>query len=534
VPGVDAIWRQIFPGRPRLEQSNLGRLTTAANHFFPRYASSAASQTGSLQSLTETGAVYGGGLTFSQLRFVTLFQMVRGINIVNYMSLHYSSRGHLAAAMRPNFLAEPPHDLDLLAFNEMTARLSYLMSCGPICVDVALYMPMRDFWVDDALSARTEGLYEAIALCLEQHQCYFDLIDDDVLETSSGFETGQVKTGLAIYSQLIIPACRFLPASSREALERFIRGGGQVFIVHEPGSLPEPTGSAIDQARIISIEQVPDLIKPVVAIQPPNRGIRAIRRSLSDDSTLYLVTNEQESRTKQRVFFSESKPAYEVDLHSGSLTCLQLQCAGSQSCLDIALDSGEGRIFLFSNQHLVSSGSERIDPEQLTCLQTITSFTFRRLRRLCICSAGLESISLNETEQTVTLGDWRSFAGYDFSGDALYSAIFSRPVDGGAIYLDLGEVRYTSEVLLNGASLGVRIMAPYVYHVPPDLLRAFNKLEIRVTNTAANEYVAKSNWLTEKYTIKKLGSYHVLNTLFEQDSLSGGLFGPVRICTDRT
>ena len=52
IPGIDVIWRQIFPGND--------------NHFFPRFASSAANQIGSPYTMTETYSVYGAGITFEQ------------------------------------------------------------------------------------------------------------------------------------------------------------------------------------------------------------------------------------------------------------------------------------------------------------------------------------------------------------------------------------------------------------------------------------------------------------------------------------
>ena len=52
VPGVDAIWRQLFPGRPA--------------NYFPRYAASAAHQNGGRFALSESFGIFGDSLSPSE------------------------------------------------------------------------------------------------------------------------------------------------------------------------------------------------------------------------------------------------------------------------------------------------------------------------------------------------------------------------------------------------------------------------------------------------------------------------------------
>ncbi len=71
VPGVDAIWRQIWPG-------------TIAD--FPKRPSSATHLNGHPRAFSESYAVYGRGLTLEQAKWVMDFQFVRGINLIENMS----------------------------------------------------------------------------------------------------------------------------------------------------------------------------------------------------------------------------------------------------------------------------------------------------------------------------------------------------------------------------------------------------------------------------------------------------------------
>ena len=88
-------------------------------------------------------------------------------------------------------------------------------------------------------------------------------------------------------------------------------------------------------------------------------------------------------------------------------------------------------------------------------------------------------------------------------------------------------VKYSCELFVNGRSYGVRCMPPYRYSIKADELEAVNKLEIRVTNTAANQYVHTKSF--EKYPNNKLGPYHATTLRFEEESQESGLYGPVRI-----
>jgi hypothetical protein len=74
-----------------------------------------------------------------------------------------------------------------------------------------------------------------------------------------------------------------------------------------------------------------------------------------------------------------------------------------------------------------------------------------------------------------------------FSGTALYTATFPRPGTRGAAWaLDLGEVRETARVRLNGQALGTSIGSPHRFIVPDGMLRSSNALEVAVTNLSAN------------------------------------------------
>ena len=93
--------------------------------------------------------------------------------------------------------------------------------------------------------------------------------------------------------------------------------------------------------------------------------------------------------------------------------------------------------------------------------------------------------------------------------------------------MDLGEVKYTCEVTLNGHPLGVKVMPPYRYDLPAGLMKEQNQLSIRVSNTAGNEYLHTRTF--DKWAPWQLSTYHQKQLEFCKDTLDSGLYGPVRL-----
>ena len=76
-----------------------------------------------------------------------------------------------------------------------------------------------------------------------------------------------------------------------------------------------------------------------------------------------------------------------------------------------------------------------------------------------------------------------------FSGSLRYRTSLEWPAaPGERIFLDLGEVFYSAELFVNGVSCGRRAWAPYRFEITPAVQSLRQELEVRVTNTPANEW----------------------------------------------
>lgn len=329
VPGVDAIWHQIW---------------TDTVSDFPRLVSSAAHVYGHPRAMTESFAAYRPAPDVTVARYVVNQQMVRGINLVEMM-FWSGGRGGSAYMQDPAFP-------DLTAY---TRRLSYLMSMGRPAAEVAVLAPRSALFLNneeaDAMFVSTERL-------LSEHQIDFDVVDDDALATAlkAGKGTFQSLSGNA-YRTIIIPAPEALPEKVVTRLRAFAAGGGKVlFLGHGPkaivtdsylkardakpadfawatiqpgmlGVTPTPPAQA-PQAAPGPLNAAPEIVAAVqhavgkddLTLAAPNLGLRYTHRRLKD-ATVYMLFNEQASDMTNRVSLKADGRRVELwDPQTGAVT----------------------------------------------------------------------------------------------------------------------------------------------------------------------------------------------------------------------
>jgi len=286
IPGVDSILRQIFPGNKE-------------NNFFPRFASSAANQTGKKLAVSETFGVYGNGVTFNQMRYICNYQFIRGINIINIMSITSGRDSCLSLQCRPHFVPQLPMVDHMRKFNDYLSRISYLCRLGDVCSKTALYMPMRAVWCG---MEECEEMFWEMGKKLEEKQVYFDIIDDDYI--MNHFSD-------LIYNEIYIPTDKYMPEKVCEILENY--KGKICYDVSEAEGF----------------------------VQSDNPHIRVMKRELQGE-TLYMLFNESEERQKAEIKFSDSDKGYLLDCTNGSIKKL--------SKTSFLFESGEIIAVLFSNE----------------------------------------------------------------------------------------------------------------------------------------------------------------------------------------
>src|SRR5260370_20075001 len=112
-------------------------------------------------------------------------------------------------------------------------------------------------------------------------------------------------------------------------------------------------------------------------------------------------------------------------------------------------------------------------------------------------------------------GSWEEQGLVGYSGGVRYSQslVCGEPArSAGRTWLDLGRVRGTAEVHVNGEIIGVRIWSPYVFDLTDHLHPGENELHVKVYNTLGpyTEAVSPTSFVFPGQTVS-------------------GLFGPVTL-----
>lgn len=243
-PGIDAIWRQLWPTGPK--------------RHFPLLAASAAHQKNEEPTredwpqtglaVTESFGVYGLGLTFAQMKWVTDYQFVRGINVMCPMAYYMHTEDGLLYRtmdyMGPKNPLWPYYHL----YAEYVGRLSLLCRAGIGGGGVGIYYPIEAMWAHEA--RQYAASFETICGLLEDQQVQFDILGGDAL-LSAEIEEGLLATPGSTYELLIVPEMPLLRRPIAQKLADFrVAGGRIVFLGDYPqwivdGPTVRPTSEAL-------------------------------------------------------------------------------------------------------------------------------------------------------------------------------------------------------------------------------------------------------------------------------------------------
>jgi hypothetical protein len=506
VPGVDVIWRQLWPGK--------------ANHHFAKFAASAAHQNGTALVMTESFGVYGNGLTPAQMKWLVDYQYVRGTTLLVGCKYPLAPRDHLMTDERPNYGPIDPLWDFLPEFHRYVARLSYVLACGRPGIDVALYYPVRDMWANgDPTDPALRG-HDLLAESLLAHQCDFDIVDDDVLaDPSTRLDGGRLAVGAMRYRTIVVGPTQWMNEAAKKRLEAFQAAGGQV--IH-----------ATDLDRL---DVAVAAVKPTVTLDPPSSGVRATSRRWPGGGATFLF-NEGSDAYRGMTSIACQGELNEIDPVLGQTRRVAgaTQSAGIAT-LPLSLAAGES-LLLVEGSHVAAEAAAARPNKIVRSIELPDAWTARVDRQYVVGEHEYEVRRREDARfRPITLGRWAGQAGLsaDFSGHVTYRRKVMVPESfrGGRAVLDLGEAEYAARVSVDGKPIGCVLWRPWRIELPALKTPGEHVLEIELSNTLANELTSQR---VRQAWAKRRGPgwpspYHPRTLGYEMESRGGGLLGPVRL-----
>ena len=484
VPGIDVIWRQLFPadgGSP------------AKVNPFPRYASSAMHQNGGRFALSESFAIFGDSATPSQMKWIVDYQMVRGVNLFVLAYFAQSNSRHWMALFEPHAGPVTPYwDFEPHFFKYME-RTSRFISQGRPGAETVVFFNTRAFWAGRDEAEEAAKAHYAVAGELDAMNCDYDFAEDRDLAGAEILPGGRLKIGAMEYRAVVLPSERWMLPEAKDKIAKFELAGGIVACGRDLAKVPRTLDVAGDGARAIRVMKRVD-------------GARRI----------WFVVNEDMERRNVELTFPDGERIVRYDTERDAY-----EAVSTDGKVRRTFDGGESAIYVTGDCVAAAPVSSH------SVVRTIDSGW--TLRALVSHEAGAKDFEIKARSgeaRPVALGDWRGVLGGTFSGRALYRAEFDSGTEGDA-FLDLGEVKWCASARLNGEDLGARFFGPFRW--PVKVKKGRNVLEVTVANLLANQVGDDAIRDRILRDWQPNGKYDKFLRPFDRQNHESGLFGPVMI-----
>ncbi len=486
-----------------------------------KLASSAANVSGKKLVASETSTWLGNHFKVSlkQIKPIIDESFVSGINHVFYHGMPYSPKeaqfpGWLFYAST-NFNQQSHFWEHLPQLNNYIERCQSLLQNTSLDNDVLLYFPIYDQWHSVGRSSKMhpidvhailrEGMFTGslgrIANEMLQKGYTFDFVSDRQLVN---FST-QPKN-LKSYKAIVVPPIKYLPLKTLEALNRLKQAGVLIVFCEK---LPETVNGFNDlenrQASFDKLIKNFTTIPSISAWQTPTTvrretmaeyGLQFIRKKASF-GTLYFITNPAQKFQSGKIKLSANGVAIRLfnPLFNRRSTADFKKIGENQVEISLDLLAGESIFIEVLNQPLKSTTLPKSDIRNLKSeIPIVGTWQVDFLKG---------EPALPKSFKTDKLDSWTNASDtmvQYFSGKARYTTHFKVEKDklNKMAWIDLGDVRESAEVKLNGKSLGIAWCLPMRLPIIQGLLKEDNLLEIEVINLSANRmrYIDRKdeNW----------------------------------------
>jgi len=404
---------------------------------------------------------------------------------------------------------------DVPALNEYVARCQSILQSGKPDNDVLLYWPVADFWSDPSgriqpMSVSKTAWFEDQPIGKAARELWdegytFDYVSDRQLQTAKVLD-GKIRMPGGDYNQIFIPECKLMPLATLRQLLALARSGATIVFQNQlpkdvPGwgdlekqraefqeLLSDPSLDELHtNASAVAILGKGTVLRHILVgrVGMPSRmrsdlGLSFTRRSF-EGGWYYFIVNRSEKRFADWVpLYNKIKSAVILDPLSGKTGVAALKNSDTGLMVKLQLEPGQSVILRAFAKKEVQGPAWKYWEAEGSPAEITGEWHVHFLQ------GGPE---LPADFQTTKLGSWTANGdtnSQSFAGTARYEITFDAPDSAGKNYLlNLGDVRQSARVKLNGKDYGTLITPPFQF-VADNLKPTGNKLEVEVTNVSAN------------------------------------------------
>ena len=532
-----------------------------------KFASSAANVAGRKLVTSETATWLGNHfkVSLAQVKPIVDESFLGGINHIFFHGIPYSPPdaefpGWLFYAST-NFNQQSHFWQTLPQLNGYIERCQAHLQAATPDNDILLYFPIFDTWHTVGKSAKMhpidvhsiirDGLFNSplgkTIKALQTGGFTFDYVSDRQLIASKSEKNSLRTEGGQVYKTIVIPKSEYMPLATLEALERFKKAGVKVVFVDKVPS--NVNGFFEFEKRKVAFDAILKKMDPSVyplgnlSQSLKNEGIRSekmVERGLSflrkktTAGTLYFIANQNKAFENGTINLSVSGKTvrfyYPLTEVEGQLKFEKMD--KNEIAIPLSLASGESVFIEVTEDKLKEQNVlQVIDNQKNTKILRGLNWQVEFLKGAPFVPKSFKMDSLKSwTLATDTMAQY-------FSGTAKYTTTFNAfPTQANKTgWLELGDVRESATVKLNGKMLGTAWCLPFRVSITEGSLKEKdNLLEIEVTNLSANRirYMDKKgvNW-KKFYDINMVDIGYRPFDASNWQPVASGLLGPLKVVT---
>ena len=445
---------------------------------------------------------------------------------------------------------------DAPAFFDYITRCQSFLQMGQPDNDFLVYLPVYDMWDEQGgrlllfdihkMARRAPRFIEAV------HRIYdagydMDYISDNFIRNAMCQDGKILTSGGVSYKALVVPGARLMPADVLEKLLQLADEGAMiVFLEQYPEDVPglnslsgrraefnsvlaqikerEGKGNVIfgtDYVRTLAATAaVPEEMKTTF-------GLSIIRRSHPEGHHYFISALKAEDTEGWVPLAVQARSAMLYNPMNGTSGKARLRQNNGKTEVFLQLASGESVI-------LKTFDGQEVDVPEYGYWSEMKNLLSDRQWGFRFVEA---TPAVGATPDSVSLGSWTELAAEGARhtmGTACYTTTFTvkNPADAEEWMLDLGDVRESARVRINGQEVATLFAVPYRCLAGKYLRAGVNTLEVEVTNLPANR-IADMDRRNVPWRIYK--DANIVNIHYKKDNygkwepVPSGLLGPVRL-----
>ncbi|RKY08405.1 MAG: glycoside hydrolase family 2 [Planctomycetota bacterium] len=442
--------------------------------------------------------------TLGQIKLEMDLFFLMGINHVFYHGSCYSAKDapwpgwFFYASTKADWRNSIWRDMPLL--NDYIARCQSVLQAGEPANDVLVYWPIHDLWMD------SEGLLKPLkvhdnswidkqrvgelANLLDSKGYAYDFVSDRMLD-SIRYQNGQLRAPGGTYKVILVPRCTFMPAGTMKRLADLAGQGASIIFgeklpsdVPGYGNLAERRAEfAREKSRLKKVVIAKDAVSGLerVGVQRErlaDHGLRYIRRRVGSEYWYFIANHTDQAVTDWVSLAAPFVSAVRHDPMGGHSVLLPTQKKGK-----VYLDIWPGETFIIQ-----ASTSELRARPFVPTTSAGAAFELQGKWEIEFVEGGPVLPAGYSTDSLSSWTDAPDERAKAFAGTGRYRLTFELPdgCDADDYLLDLGDVRESARVKINGAAAADLFAPPMRARVGRYLKKGVNTIEIEVTNLAAN------------------------------------------------